>query len=155
MDDFFSFEIEVKDDEGSKRIRASNFQVLDRLIFSPFLSNTRSSFQTLKRSSPTTIHSFKQQIESKIVSGLCCLPLSLQERNGWNTITLDLRDITRKAFGTTFSETLRVFVSPLILLFLLFLSSDRRLMILNDLLSDPRQLPSQTCLLFRETLFRR
>eukprot|EP01095_Lingulamoeba_sp_RSL-Kostka_P002149 TRINITY_DN1303_c0_g2_i1.p1 TRINITY_DN1303_c0_g2~~TRINITY_DN1303_c0_g2_i1.p1 ORF type:complete len:218 (+),score=54.37 TRINITY_DN1303_c0_g2_i1:73-726(+) len=50
------------------------------------------------------------QEETRVKDEICCLPLRLEEEKGWNNITLDLNNISKRAFGTAYSETRRVTV---------------------------------------------
>jgi len=66
---YFSFEVEVLDDQGERRrFRSSNFQTTTRL---------------------------KDYI--------CTMPMHLED--GWNQIQLNLAELTKKAYGTNYTET--------------------------------------------------
>ncbi|WMV11666.1 hypothetical protein MTR67_005051 [Solanum verrucosum] len=83
---YFTFEIQVLDDKNvRRRFRASNYQVygvydMNRVLL--FLAVTR------------------------VKPYICTMPLKLDE--GWNQIQLNLSDLTRRAYGTNYVETLRV-----------------------------------------------
>lgn len=48
------------------------------------------------------------QVEPRITDDLCTMPLVLEP--GWNTVTLDLRKLVNKAYGTIFAEVSGVVV---------------------------------------------
>ncbi|KAB1200840.1 hypothetical protein CJ030_MR0G006175 [Morella rubra] len=80
---YFTFEIQVLDDKNvRRRFRASNFQVYIMFCFSISEAVTR------------------------VKPYICTMPLRMDE--GWNQIQLNLVDLTRRAYGTNYVETLRV-----------------------------------------------
>ncbi|KAL2478145.1 protein of unknown function-containing protein [Forsythia ovata] len=50
------------------------------------------------------------QVVTRVKPFICTMPLKLDE--GWNQIQLNLTDLTRRAYGTNYVETLRVQVHP-------------------------------------------
>lgn len=38
--------------------------------------------------------------------GICCMPLKLDD--GWNQVVVNLAEMTTRAYGTNYAETLRV-----------------------------------------------
>ena len=46
------------------------------------------------------------QSSARVRPFMCSMPLKL--RDGWNLVTLDLANLTQKAFGTSFVEVTRV-----------------------------------------------
>ncbi|CAA3029383.1 Hypothetical predicted protein [Olea europaea subsp. europaea] len=52
---------------------------------------------------------FKSAV-TRVKPFICTMPLKLDE--GWNQIQLNITDLTRRAYGTNYVETLRVQVHP-------------------------------------------
>lgn len=52
------------------------------------------------------------QPEARLKPYICTFPLALED--GWNQVVIDLAAYTKKAYGTTYTQTLQVEVRPYI-----------------------------------------
>lgn len=116
MNKLFSFEVQILDSKGIKRrFRASNFQVClipSQLSFSIMCSvvpDKRVHWRSLAMFG--VLHFCRglfslPQTTARVKPYLCTMPLRMD--SGWVYVHLNLADLTRKAFGTNYSETSRV-----------------------------------------------
>ncbi|KAL6065654.1 Asparaginyl-tRNA synthetase, cytoplasmic (Asparagine--tRNA ligase) (AsnRS) [Balamuthia mandrillaris] len=85
MNRYFSFEVEVMDDKNFRR----------RLLYAA-LSKMEFGY--------TLFHAI--QSKARVKPYICTMPLKLAD--GWNLIQINLEELTRKAYGNSYVETLRV-----------------------------------------------
>ncbi|OEL20103.1 Cilia- and flagella-associated protein 20 [Dichanthelium oligosanthes] len=115
---YFTFEIQVLDDKNvRRRFRASNFQVLTpyhHLLLSSFsfvdpftVEHNQLSVNSISQEHRIilTCKPFLQSV-TRVKPYICTMPLKLDD--GWNNIQLNLADLTKRAYGTNYVETLRV-----------------------------------------------
>ncbi|PHT40990.1 Cilia- and flagella-associated protein 20 [Capsicum baccatum] len=131
---YFTFEIQVLDDKNvRRRFRASNYQVLELLVLRIqlrvmalrhylyqeqwmvsgcghiFVDHLllKTKYDIWKPGNDEICSGYNRgKGVTRVKPYICAMPLRLDE--GWNQIQLNLSDLTRRAYGTNYVETLRV-----------------------------------------------